>query len=125
MHEQLIIFDFERKIKNIRKRDAPEERIIIKRRKADDSTNSDVLVCIKDARNDDQRYWLFKHNSEIIDKRHSIVESIFGEFKVDVDIIFSEEYSSSDESIESPSRGNEIQRQNTVQNCKDTRKCMY
>ena len=39
----------------------------------------------------------FKSNSEITDKRQSIVESIFGELKVDEDIIFSEEYSSSDD----------------------------
>ena len=45
----------------------------------------------------------FKSNSEITDKRQSIVESIFGELKVDEDILFSEEYSSSNESL---SRGN-------------------
>ena len=39
----------------------------------------------------------FKSNSEITDKRQSIVESIFWELKVDEDIIFSEEYSSSDD----------------------------
>ena len=40
------------------------------------------------------------------DKHQSIVEPIFGELKVDEDIIFSEEYSSSDESDESQSRRN-------------------
>ena len=60
--------------------------------------------------NDDDWYRLlkpgFKYYSEITDKRQSIVESIFGELKVDEDIIFSVEYSSSDESDESLSRGN-------------------
>ena len=65
---------------------------------------------MKDASKDDERYRLlkswFKSNSEIADKRQSIVESIFGELKVDEDIIFSEEYSSSNESDEYQSRGN-------------------
>ena len=65
---------------------------------------------MKDERKDNKRYRLlkpgFKSNSEITNKRQSIVESIFGELKVDEDIIFSEEYSSSDESDESLSRGN-------------------
>ena len=52
----------------------------------------------------------FKSNSEITDKRQSIIESIFGELKVDEDIIFSEEYSLSDESDESLSRDNKTQR---------------
>ena len=84
---------------------------------------------MKDARKDDERYRLlkpgFKSNSEITDKREIIVETIFGELKVDEDIILYKEYSSSDESIESPSRGNKTQSQNRVQNCSDTRKCMY
>ena len=88
--------------KKIRKRDTSEEKIINKRRKADDSTNSNVLISMKDARKYNERYRLlksgFKSNSEILDKRQSIVESIFGELKVDEDIIFSEVYSSSDES---------------------------
>ena len=67
----------------------------------------------------------FKSNSEITDKRQSIVESIFGELKVIEEIIFSGEYSSSDESDESLSRGNKNSSQNIVQNCMDTRKCMY
>ena len=91
----------------IRKRDTSEEKIINKRRKTDDSTNSDVLISIKDSRKDNERYRLlkpgFKSNFKITDKRQSIVESIFGELKVDEDIIFSEEYSSSNESL---SRGN-------------------
>ena len=60
---------------------------------------------MKDERKENERYRLhksgFESNSEIKDKRKSIVESIFGELKVDEDIIFSEEYSSSDESDES------------------------
>ena len=88
--------------KNIRKRDTSEEKIINKRRKTDDSTNSEVLISMKDSRKDNERYRLlkpgFKSNSEITDKRQSIVESIFGELKVDEDIIFSEVYSSYDES---------------------------
>ena len=48
----------------------------------------------------------FKSDSDITDKRLSIIESIFGELYIDEDIIFSEEYSSSDESDESLSRGN-------------------
>ena len=97
--------------KKIRKRDtSEEEKIINKRRKTDNSTNSDVLISVNDARKDNERYRLlkpgFKFNSEITDKRQSIVESIFEELKVDEDIIFSEEYSSSDESDDSLSRGN-------------------
>ena len=96
--------------KIIRKRDTSEEKTINKWRKTDDSTNSYVLISMKDTRKDNKRYRLlkpeFKSNSEIIDKRLSIVESIFGELKVDEDIIFSEEFSSSDESDESLSRGN-------------------
>ena len=87
-----------------------EEKIRNKRRKTDDSTNSDVLISMKDERKDNKRYRLlkpgFKSNSEITNKRQSIVESIFGELKVDEDNIFSEEYSSSNESDESLSRGN-------------------
>ena len=79
----------------IRKRDTSEEKITNKRSKTDDSTNSDVLISMKDARKDNERYKLlkqgFKSNSEITDKHHSIVESIFGELKVDEDIIFFEE----------------------------------
>ena len=91
--------------KRIRKRDISKQKIINKRRKTDDSTNSDVLIIMKDARKENERYRLLKpglkSNSEITDKHQSIVESIFGELKVDKDIIFSEEYSSSDESDES------------------------
>ena len=94
----------------IRKRDISKEKIINNRRKTDDSTNLDVLISMKDARKNNERYRLLKpglkSNSEITDKRQSIVESIFGELKVDEDIIFSEEYSSSDESDESLSREN-------------------
>ena len=43
---------------------------------------------------------------EITNKHQRIVESIFGELKFDEDIIFSYEYSSSDESDESLSRRN-------------------
>ena len=96
--------------KRIRKRDISKQKIINKRRNTDDSTNSDVLISMKDARKENERYRLLKpglkSNSEITDKRQSIVESIFGELKVDEDIIFSEEYSSSDESDESLSREN-------------------
>ena len=60
---------------------------------------------MKDVRKNNERYRLLKQglksHSEIIDKRQSIIESIFGELKVDEDTIFSEEYSSSDESDES------------------------
>ena len=52
---------------------------------------------MKDARKDNKWYSLlkpeFKSNSEITDTSQRIVESIFGELKVDEDIIFSEEYS--------------------------------
>ena len=89
--------------KKIRKRDTSKEKIINKRRKADDSSNSDVLISMKDARKDNEIYRLlkpgFKSNSEIIDKCQIIVEPIFGELKVDEDILFSEEYSSSNESL--------------------------
>ena len=79
---------------------------------------------MKDARKDNERYrllkpWL-KSNSEITDKRQSIVESIFGELKVDEDIIFSEEYSSSDESLSrenknsKPKYSSELQRYKKV-----------
>ena len=58
---------------------------------------------MNDARKDDERNRLlksgFKSNSDITDKRQSIIESIFGELKVDEDIIFSEVYSSYDKSL--------------------------
>ena len=64
----------------IRKRDTSEEKIINKWRKTDGSTNSDVLISMKDARKDNERYRLlkpgFKSNSEITYKHQSIVESI-------------------------------------------------
>ena len=75
--------------------------IINEWRKTYDRTNSDVLIRLKDARKDNERFRLlkpgFKSNSEITDKYQSIVDPIFGELKVDEDIIFSEEYSYSDE----------------------------
>ena len=96
--------------KRIKKRDISKQKIINKRRKTDDSTNSDVLISMKDARKNDERYKLlklgFKSSSEITDKRQSIVMSIFGKLKVDEDVIFFEEYSSYDESDEYQSRGN-------------------
>ena len=65
---------------------------------------------MNDTRKDIERYRLlkpgFKYYSEITDKRQSIVESIFGELKVNEDIIFSEDYSSYYESDESLSWGN-------------------
>ena len=65
---------------------------------------------MKNARKDDEKYRLlkprFKSNSEITDKCQNIVELIFGELKVDDDIILYEEYSSYDESDEYQSRGN-------------------
>ena len=59
--------------KNIkkRKRETSEEKIINKRWKTDDSTNSDVLISMKVVRKDDDRYRLLKpglkSNSEITD----------------------------------------------------------
>ena len=59
--------------KNIkkRKRDISKQKIINKRRKTDDSTNSDVLISMKDARKENERYRLLKpgfiSNSEITD----------------------------------------------------------
>ena len=59
--------------KNIktRKRETSEEKIINKRGKIDWSTNSDVLISMKDARKYDDWYRLlepgFKSNSEITD----------------------------------------------------------
>ena len=82
-------------VKNIRKRnrDTLEEMIINKRRKDDDNTNLDILIGMKDARKDDERYRLlklgFKSSSEITDKPQSIVMSIFGKLKVGEDVIFS------------------------------------
>ena len=99
----------EEKILN-RERETSEEKIINKRGKTDGSTNSDVLISMKDARKDDDLYRLlkpgFKSNSDLTDKRQRIVESIFGELKVDEGIILPEKYSSSDESDEYKSRGN-------------------
>ena len=46
--------------KRIRKRDISKQKIINKRRKTDDSTNSDVLISMKDARKDKERYRLLK-----------------------------------------------------------------
>ena len=49
---------------------------------------------MKDARKDDERYRLlkpgFKSNSDLTNKHQSIVESIFGELKVEEDIILPE-----------------------------------
>ena len=59
--------------KNIkkRKRETSEEKIINKRRKTDNSTNSDVLISMKDVRKNDYWYKLlkpgFKSNFEITD----------------------------------------------------------
>ena len=59
--------------KNIkkRKRETSEEKIINKRWKNDGSTNSNVLIFMKDARKDDDWYRLlkpgFKSNFEITD----------------------------------------------------------
>ena len=79
--------------KNFRKRDTSEEKKINKIRKTDDSTNSDVLISMKDERKDNESYRLlkpgFKSNFEITDKSQSIVESIFRELKVDEDILLS------------------------------------
>ena len=65
---------------------------------------------MKDARKYDDWYRLlergFKSNSEITGEHKRIVESIFGELKVDEDIILPEKYSSSDESDEYKSRRN-------------------
>ena len=65
---------------------------------------------MKDARKDKDWNRLLKprftSNFEIKNKHQNIVEQIFGELKVDRDIMFSEEYCSSDESDESLSRGN-------------------
>ena len=52
-----------------RERETSEEKIINKRGKTDGSTNSDVLIRMRDARKDDDWYWLLKpglkYNSEI------------------------------------------------------------
>ena len=65
---------------------------------------------MKDARKTDDWYRLlkpgFKSNSEITDLGQRIVESIFGEIKVDEEIILPEKYSLSDESDEDKSRRN-------------------
>ena len=72
LFKQLIIINIEWKTKILRReRETSEEKIINKRRKTDDSTNSDVLVIMKDARKENERYRLlkpgFKSNSEITD----------------------------------------------------------
>ena len=76
------------------------KRLIKKKRKVDDSINSDVLISMKDACKDNERYRLlkpgFKSNSETANKLQSIVGSIIKELKVDKNMIFSEENSSSD-----------------------------
>ena len=58
----LIIFNFEWKTKILknRKRETSEEKIINKRGKTDGSTNSDVLISMKEARKDDDLYILLK-----------------------------------------------------------------
>ena len=57
-------------IKN-RKRETSEEKIINKRGKTNDRTNSDLLINMEEARKDDDWYRLlkpgFKSNSEITD----------------------------------------------------------
>ena len=68
----LIIFTFEWKTKIFkRERETSEEKIINKRGKTDGSTNSNVLISLKDERKDEDWYRLlkpgFKSNSEITD----------------------------------------------------------
>ena len=115
--------------KNVKERETSEEKIINKRRKTDESKKLDVLISMKDARKDDDWYRLlkpgFKSNSEITDKCQRIVESIFGELKVDEDIILSEEYSSSDESDEYKSRGNKNPKSKYSSELQGYQKCMY
>ena len=81
-----------------------------KRRKTDDITNLDVLISMKDASMDDERYRLlklgFKSSSEITDKLQSMFMSIFRKLKVDEDVIFFKEYFSFDESDRFLPRGN-------------------
>ena len=97
-------------VKNTKKRKRDTSEIII--------NNRGRLVAVQI-----QMYWLtlrmqermtidillkliFKSSSEITDEHQRIVESIFGELKVEEDIILPEKYSSSDESDEYQSRGN-------------------
>ena len=68
----LIIINIEWKTKILRReRETSEEKKINKREKTDGSTNSDVLISMKDARKDDDWYRLlkpwFKSKSEITD----------------------------------------------------------
>ena len=68
----LIIINIEWKTKILRReRETSEEKIINKRGKTDGSTNSDLLISMKDARKTDDWYRLlkpgFKSNSEITD----------------------------------------------------------
>ena len=112
LFKKLDIFNFEWKTKMLKKSKERyfRRKIINRRRKTDDSTNSDVLIRMKEDRKDKERYRLlkprFKSNYEITDKSQKIIESIFGELKVDEDIILPEKYCSSDESDEYQSRGN-------------------
>ena len=46
--------------KRNKKSDISKQKIINKRRKTDDSTNSDVLISMKDARKENERYRLLK-----------------------------------------------------------------
>ena len=80
----LFIFNFEWKTIILKtERETSEEKIINKRGMNDGSTNSDVLISMKDARKDDDWSRLlnpgFKSNSDITDKRQRMTESIFGE----------------------------------------------
>ena len=57
LFKQLIIFNFEWETKILkRKSEILQKKIIINRGKTDGSTNSDVLINIKDARKDGYRY---------------------------------------------------------------------
>ena len=101
----LIIINIEWKTKILkREREILQKKNINKGGKTDGSTNSDVLISVKDARKDDDWNRLlkpgFKSNSDITDYRQRIIEPIFGELKIDEDIILPEKYSSSNESDE-------------------------
>ena len=112
-----------------RERETSEQKIINKRGKTDGSTNSDVLINMKDERKDYERYRLlkpgFRSNSEITDKRQSIVESIFGELKVDENIYYLKSIPHLMNQMNINQEEIKTKSLNTVENCRDTRKCMY
>ena len=78
-----------------------------KRNKKQQSIESEIMIDMKAARKSRQRDKILKLHLVLIKKqterRHSVVEEIFKDGDIDNDVVYTEEYSSSEESISSNS----------------------